>query len=69
MINLPDRRDGPRWPIRETSGNSVMAALIIGMLVGFLIISITVDVVIIANGGHLCFSHDGISCNSRGQEK
>jgi hypothetical protein len=66
MSNLPDRHKAPRWPIRETSGNSVMAALlIIGILFGFVIISITVDVLIIANGGHLCFSHDGISCNSR----
>jgi hypothetical protein len=65
MSNLPDRHNAPRWPIRETSGDIIMAALIIGMLIGFVIISITVDLVIIANGGHLCFSHDGVSCNSR----
>jgi hypothetical protein len=64
MSNLPDRHNDPRGPIRETSGAIVMAALIIGMLIGFVIISFTVDVVSIANGGHLCFSHDGISCNS-----
>jgi hypothetical protein len=32
MSNLPDRRDGPRWPIRETSGDIIMAALIMGII-------------------------------------
>jgi hypothetical protein len=63
MSNLPDRHNAPRWPIRETPSDIVMAALIIGMLIGLCVAVAVASFAIGLNGGHLCFSHDGISCN------
>jgi hypothetical protein len=41
-----------------------MAALIIGMLIGLCVAVAVASFAIGLNGGHLCFSHDGVSCNS-----